>query len=335
MRYRNTEFMIKCGWNLNNLPYVSALQYLNESAGGVTRPMIYVGMMFSSFCWHTEDNFLYSINYVHTGAPKRWYGVPASAAHLVEQAFEGEVPHLIQKQPNLLYLLVTQLPPDLMRKKYGIPVCTTLQREGEFVVTFPRAYHAGFNNGFNVAESVNFAAPDWLPQGRIAVEEYRNKRSTVFAIEELLTKSAIHAKAISDIDFARGVRDELRRTVETDLTLLDNLEKECTSDEDCLMYRYLSKEDPMGDYPQCEVCGYDCFLWNCVCECSPDTPKCLRHVKACECPTSSKTIVARFTTDQLRSLMSKIDSRARELEIFTPIRTRSSRGTVSPKKIRD
>jgi histone demethylase JARID1 len=63
------------GWNLNKFATQpgSILQFLNESISGVVRPMMYIGMLFSSFCWHTEDNYLYSINYLHQGAPKTWY----------------------------------------------------------------------------------------------------------------------------------------------------------------------------------------------------------------------------------------------------------------------
>lgn len=31
-----------------------------------------------------------------------------------------------------------------------VDVCALDQRAGEFVVTFPRAYHAGFNHGVSV-----------------------------------------------------------------------------------------------------------------------------------------------------------------------------------------
>jgi hypothetical protein len=43
-----------------------------------------------------------------------------------------------------------------------------VQHSGEFVITFPRGYHAGFNLGFNCAESVNFALESWVEMGKRA-----------------------------------------------------------------------------------------------------------------------------------------------------------------------
>lgn len=38
----------------------------------------------------------------------------------------------------------------------------------KLVITFPGSYHFGFNTGFNIAESTNFAVPEWIPLGEAA-----------------------------------------------------------------------------------------------------------------------------------------------------------------------
>ncbi|KAL6547915.1 hypothetical protein OROHE_009620 [Orobanche hederae] len=56
-------------WNLNNLPKLpgSMLRAVHQNIAGVMVPWLYIGMLFSSFCWHFEDHCFYSINYHH------WY----------------------------------------------------------------------------------------------------------------------------------------------------------------------------------------------------------------------------------------------------------------------
>ena len=58
---------------------------------GVTTPMLYIGMLFSAFAWHVEDQHLYSINYQHQGAAKTWYGVPACGADQFEEVVQNQV----------------------------------------------------------------------------------------------------------------------------------------------------------------------------------------------------------------------------------------------------
>lgn len=57
-------------------------------------------------------------------------------------------------------------------------VVHTVQEPGEFVVTFPRAFHSGFSHGWNCAEAVNFASLDWLGFGAEAVQHYSKVRLT-------------------------------------------------------------------------------------------------------------------------------------------------------------
>ena len=45
---------------------------------------------------------------------------------------------------------------------YLVQIVRADQHAGEFMVTFPRSYHAGFNQGYNFAEAVNFCTADWV-----------------------------------------------------------------------------------------------------------------------------------------------------------------------------
>lgn len=62
---------------------------------------------------------------------------------------------------------MTLISPQIL-KKYSIPFNKITQEQGEFMITFPYAYHAGFNHGFNCAESTNFALPRWIEFGKRA-----------------------------------------------------------------------------------------------------------------------------------------------------------------------
>jgi hypothetical protein len=74
-------------WNMRGVSRAkgSLLRFMKEEIPGVTSPMVYVGMMFSWFAWHVEDHDLHSLNYMHMGAGKTWYGVPREAAVAFEE----------------------------------------------------------------------------------------------------------------------------------------------------------------------------------------------------------------------------------------------------------
>lgn len=47
---------------------------------------------------------------------------------------------------DLLLEKTTLFTPKLLAE-HGVPVFKAVQYPGEFIITFPRAYHAGFSNG--------------------------------------------------------------------------------------------------------------------------------------------------------------------------------------------
>lgn len=95
------------------------------------------------------------------GEPKTWYGVSRFHADDFERAMQKHAPELFDQSPDLLHHITTNMNPNILQAE-GVPIYRTDQYCGEFVVTFPRAYHAGFNQGFNFAEAVNICLPDWV-----------------------------------------------------------------------------------------------------------------------------------------------------------------------------
>ena len=194
--YTSTEYDGD-GWNCNNLALLpeSMLSFLDASViSGVTTPWLYIGMIFSSFCWHNEDQYCHSINYLHHGSNKQWYGIPSSSAHIFEQLMCTYNPDMFQSCPDLLFHLVTMLSPNrLINNKINqsVQLYQVIQEQGEIVITFPQAYHGGFNCGFNIAESVNFACNDWLPMGMKCLDRWRSfRRVQCFSNDRLLCNIA-------------------------------------------------------------------------------------------------------------------------------------------------
>uniref|UniRef100_A0A8D3E9X5 [histone H3]-trimethyl-L-lysine(9) demethylase n=1 Tax=Scophthalmus maximus TaxID=52904 RepID=A0A8D3E9X5_SCOMX len=157
-------------WNISHLDTI--LDTVESESGitieGVNTPYLYFGMWKTTFAWHTEDMDLYSINYLHFGEPKSWYCVPPEHGKRLERLAQGFFPGSSQNCEAFLRHKMTLISPSIL-KKYGIPFEKITQEAGEFMVTFPYAYHAGFNHGFNCAESTNFATERWIEYGKQAV----------------------------------------------------------------------------------------------------------------------------------------------------------------------
>ncbi|KAJ7602398.1 JmjC domain, hydroxylase-domain-containing protein [Mycena polygramma] len=155
-------------WNVAHLPStLSRLLPSSQGLPGVNTPYLYFGMWRATFAWHVEDMDLFSINYIHFGAPKFWYAVPQARAGALEDTMRGYFPKDTSQCPQFLRHKSFLASPTLLAQSAVRPN-HLVQHAGEFVITYPRGYHAGFNLGLNCAESVNFALDSWLDEGRKA-----------------------------------------------------------------------------------------------------------------------------------------------------------------------
>jgi len=324
-------------WNLNVMPLYgeSLFRHIKSDISGMTVPWLYVGMVFSTFCWHNEDHYAYSANYQHFGDTKTWYGIPGEDAERFETAMREAVPELFEGQPDLLFQLVTLMPPEKLRKA-GVRVYAIDQRAGEFVITFPQAYHAGFNHGFNVNEAVNFAPSDWEPFGEAGVERLQTyRRQACFSHDELLMTAATHAPPIKT---CRWLAPALERMLDKELAMRTRFltsPDQSTEAEDGDTYRGpryptdpVLQENDLDEEEQyiCAFCKAYCYLSRLLCTRS-GKPVCPLHAGAYECCDMTEEqrytnhnqehpFYIRHTDDQLRNAVQKVVDKARAPEAW-------------------
>ncbi|WFC96059.1 hypothetical protein MBRA1_002715 [Malassezia brasiliensis] len=150
-------------WNVGTLDSLLSRR-LQHALPGVTTPYLYFGMWRASFAWHVEDMDLYSINYLHFGAPKQWYAIRQADRQRFESVMASAFPDDSRKCPHFMRHKSFLASPTFLASQ-GIRPLRLVQHAHEFVLTYPYGYHAGFNLGFNCAESVNFALPSWIDIG--------------------------------------------------------------------------------------------------------------------------------------------------------------------------
>lgn len=147
-------------WNVAHLPNV--LDLMEEKIPGVNDAYLYAGLWKATFSWHLEDQDLYSINYLHFGAPKQWYSIPQEESgkfyNLMKEIFNEDYKNCREFLRHKTFMASPQF-----LQKHGITCNSIVHNQGEFMITYPYGYHSGYNLGYNLAESVNFALDDWFP----------------------------------------------------------------------------------------------------------------------------------------------------------------------------
>ncbi|KAI4328034.1 hypothetical protein L6164_020430 [Bauhinia variegata] len=305
-------------WNLKKLSRLpkSILRLLETTIPGVTEPMLYIGMLFSMFAWHVEDHYLYSINYHHCGASKTWYGIPGHAALDFERvAREHVYTHDILSSEgedgafDILLGKTTLFPPNILLE-HEVPVYKAVQKPGEFIVTFPRAYHAGFSHGFNCGEAVNFAMGDWFPLGAISSRRYALlNRVPLLPHEELLCKEAMllyTSLELEDADFSSADLSSRNRIKIAFVNLMRF--------QHCARW-FLMKSRACTSVSThshstilCSICKRDCYVAYFDCDCHMH-PVCLRHdIESLDFTCGSKYAL------YLREDITNLETAAKEFE---------------------
>ncbi|XP_071958106.1 protein Jumonji-like [Antedon mediterranea] len=281
-------------------------------------PLTKISMLYSTDTWQCNQHALATIDYLHTGAPKIWYCVPASHHEQAKQVIKNEFP---QQITSILHPLNNAnfkcMVPISSFLKAGIPVYRLVQEAGQFVVTWPGMAIATVSCGYNVAEVVGFATASWLGRGQSAFSIFQDlKESCQFSFEHLLTlvtaQSNLHGNTyLMDqvLAFLMDIRDReviLRRDLadrgmKTAIRFVDQESPARIRDK---RSKQVSAVET-GDENICCVCKCPCYLSMVVQE-KESRIFCLSHgLEAAKKPKICRTLklMYRYAEDELNTMI--------------------------------
>ncbi|CAI2369610.1 unnamed protein product [Moneuplotes crassus] len=303
-------------WNLNcmNSAPNTLLQFCpDKNISGINKPWMYISHPYSSFCWHYEDMMMYSINYMHEGTAKIWYTIPNCDRIKFEKYIKKKYKNLYEKDDDLFFNINFQVSPlELINN--GIQVHRTIQRPGDYIITFPGCYHCGISLGYTLAEAVNFTSSDWLKYGFESIDIYTQNgcKNPLFPFEWMITQNIINHNRLS---LSKSCRKEIftywqkfyskeKRNRRVFLKKLKNkrkVKKECTE-------KLPDGDKTPEDAYECNYCINFCYFSMIKCR------KCNIHYCTshdffyCE-HYEDITLVNRFTDQELE----EINKRAKEM----------------------
>ncbi|CAH0386519.1 unnamed protein product [Bemisia tabaci] len=220
----------------------------------LTIPTLHVGMLFSTLCWFRDPHGLPWIEYLHTGASKIWYGIPAESNSNFRRTLSRLLPsNKRSDQPVWLPSDSIMIPPNILLEN-GVSVCRTVQQPGQFVVVFPRSFTSSISTGYLLSESVFFALPSWLNFASEVFEDLkRSCEPSVFSFERLL--HCIVTDTRSSVDLLIQVSPLVNEMRDREVALRAQL--------DCLGLHTSDRLKFSGtteDTYECEICCSNLFI---------------------------------------------------------------------------
>lgn len=95
----------------------------------------------------------------------RRYGIPDEHSEQFREAMLVLAPRFCRDKKIWLSSDTVMIPPPLLIAE-GVSLSRVVQKPGQFIVVFPKAFTSSISTGYLVSESVYFAQASWLDSAR-------------------------------------------------------------------------------------------------------------------------------------------------------------------------
>ncbi|KAL1431932.1 hypothetical protein MTO96_014014 [Rhipicephalus appendiculatus] len=281
---------------------------------GVTIPTLHLSMLYTTGCWYRDPHCLPWIEYLHTGANKIWYSVPAHSSDRFRAAMKEIMPQVCKDSVIWLPSDCAMVPPPQL-VEHGCPLSRLVQEKGQFVVIFPGAFTSTIACGYSVSESVYFATQDWLLQAAECFEHMKAScEPPTFSFEKLILGIATEHR--ENLDTCRWTLPLLQKMceneqryrtqlVEMGLKTFERLRLDEAAEPKKAKRPRLRPEDCNHE---CDFCRISCHV-SMVVNMQDDILYCLEHAVHCLQRKNMKSwkLLYTYDMDELRSILRKLE----------------------------